>query len=284
MKIIEDVGVMEAFSKGVLADGGSVVLVPTMGALHGGHRELFKRARGVEGAKVVASIFVNPAQFGPDEDFISYPRDLEGDLRIVEAEGVDAVFCPGADGIFPEDFDDYVEVGRLGELLCGASRPGHFRGVATVVRRLFGIVDPSRAFFGRKDFQQLRVIEEMVAGQGLNVDIVGVETVREPDGLAMSSRNRYLSKTEREAAASIPMALRAASALFKAGVRKGAEITAEVRAILEEAVSSVDGALEYVSVVDIVTLEEVDIIKESTLVAVAARFGASRLIDNLELC
>jgi pantoate--beta-alanine ligase len=284
MKIIEDVGVMEAFSKGVLADGGSVVLVPTMGALHGGHRELFKRGRGVEGAKVVASIFVNPAQFGPDEDFISYPRDLEGDLRIVEAEGVDAVFCPGADGIFPEDFDDYVEVGRLGELLCGASRPGHFRGVATVVRRLFGIVDPSRAFFGRKDFQQLRVIEEMVAGQGLNVDIVGVETVREPDGLAMSSRNRYLSKTEREAAASIPMALRAASALFKAGVRKGAEITAEVRAILEEAVSSVDGALEYVSVVDIVTLEEVDIIKESTLVAVAARFGASRLIDNLELC
>jgi pantoate--beta-alanine ligase len=283
MKVIKEVGEMEAYSKGVLASGEAIALVPTMGALHGGHRELIRRASS-GGAKVVVSIFVNPAQFGPGEDFGSYPRDIEGDLKIAGTEGVDVVFCPTAEEIFPEGFDGFVEVGRLGTVLCGTTRPGHFRGVATVVRRLFNIINPVRAFFGKKDFQQLRVIEEMVSERSLGVEIVGVETVRDLDGLAMSSRNRYLSKDEREAAASIPRALEAASALFSAGVRDGARITAEVLGIVEEAASSVAGAVEYVSVVDVVTLEQVDIIEERALVAVAARFGGPRLIDNLELC
>ena len=274
---------MAAFSKGLLAGGGLIALVPTMGALHGGHRALLRAAKGVAGAKVVLSIFVNPTQFGPGEDFRTYPRDMEGDLKIAEAEGVDVVFCPTADGIFPEGFNDFVEVGRLGTLLCGTTRPGHFRGVATVVCRLFNIVTPTRVFLGKKDFQQLRVIEEMVSERSLGVEIIGVETVREPDGLAMSSRNRYLSEIEREAAASIPRALKAASALFSAGVRDSAKITAEVLRIIKGAASSVDGAVEYVSLVDPVTLEEIDIIEERALVAVAVRFGGPRLIDNLEL-
>ena len=287
MRIIKEVGVMEAFSKGVLAGGEVIAFVPTMGALHDGHRALLRAAKGVGGAKVVLSIFVNPAQFGPGEDFGSYPRDIEGDLKIAGTEGVDVLFCPTAEEIFPDGFDEFVEAGRLGTVLCGATRPGHFRGVATVVKRLFNIVNPSRAFLGKKDFQQLRVIEEMVSGEGLDIDIVGVETVRDPDGLAMSSRNRYLSKDEREAAASIPRALKAASALFSAGVRDGAKITAEVLKIIEEAAPA---AVEYVSVVDRVTLEEVDIVEERALVAVAVRFGKAkgfnpcRLIDNLELC
>ena len=281
MKVIKEVGEMEAFSKGVLAAGGSIAFVPTMGALHDGHRALLRAAKGVAGARVVLSIFVNPAQFGPGEDFRTYPRDIEGDLKIAEAEGVDVVFRPTAEGVFPEGFDGFVEAGRLGTVLCGATRPGHFRGVATVVCRLFNIVNPVRAFFGKKDLQQLRVIEEMVSGEGLDVEIVGVETVRDLDGLAMSSRNRYLSKDEREAAASIPRALKAASALFSAGVRDGAKITAEVLKIIEEATPA---AVEYVSVVDRVTLEGIDIIEERAIVAVAARFGGARLIDNLELC
>ena len=285
MKLIEPVGEMEAWSKGVRAAGEELVLVPTMGALHGGHRALIAAAKGVEGAKVALSIFVNPVQFGPGEDFSSYPRDIEADLKIAEADGVDAVFCPEAGEIFPESFDEYVEVGRLGDLLCGAERTGHFRGVATVVLRLFNIVNPTRAVFGKKDFQQLRVIEEMASARSPGVDIVGVETVREPDGLAMSSRNRYLSQAEREAAASIPRGLEAAKALFSEGVRD-ARITAEVKRIIEGA----GGTVEYVRLVDAVTLEEVALVGEMGergkrgLVAVAVRFGGTRLIDNLELC
>lgn len=278
MKVIEDVNSMKAFSKGALADG--IVLVPTMGALHGGHRELLKIAKA-SGLRLVLSIFVNPAQFEAGADFSSYPRDIGRDLVVAAEEGVDAVFCPPAEEIFPEGFNTYVEVGRLGDVLCGPLRPGHFRGVATVVLKLFNIVMPVRAVFGKKDFQQLRIIEKMATDLALEVEIVGVETVREPDGLAMSSRNKYLTVLEREAAAAIPGALEAASALFSSGERQSAAIIEEMKKIMEKAAPNV---VEYINVVDPQTLEDIDVIDKKALVAMAVWFGSARLIDNIELC
>jgi pantoate--beta-alanine ligase len=280
MNVIEDVNSMKAFSKGALADGETLVLVPTMGSLHDGHRELLKIGKA-SGRRLVLSIFVNPTQFGTGTDFSSYPRDIGRDLAVAAEEGVDVVFCPPAGGIFPEGFNTYVEVGRLAEVLCGPLRPGHFRGVATVVLKLFNIVMPTMAVFGKKDFQQLRIIEKMVEDLALEVEIIEAETVREDDGLAMSSRNRYLSAGEREAAAAIPRALEAASALFSNGERQSAVIIKEMRKIMEKAAPN---KVEYINVVDPQTLEDIDVIDKKALIAVAARFGSARLIDNIDLC
>ncbi len=280
MKVIEDVNSMKAFSRGALSDGETLVLVPTMGFLHDGHRELLKIGKA-SGTRLVLSIFVNPAQFGPGEDFSSYPRDIKRDLGLAAEEGVDCVFCPLAEDIFPEGLNAHVEVGRLGEVLCGPFRPGHFRGVATVVLKLFNIVMPTRAVFGKKDFQQLRIIEKMVEDLALGIEIIEAETVREADGLAMSSRNSYLSAGERAAAAAIPGALKAASALFSNGERQSAVIMEEMRKIMEKAAPT---KVEYINIVDPETLEDIDVIDKKALVAVAVRFGSARLIDNIEVC
>lgn len=280
MRIIEDVLEMKAFSNEARRGGEVIVFVPTMGFLHDGHRKLLSTARKL-GTVLVLSIFVNPAQFGPKEDFGSYPRDIERDLKMAREEGVDAVFTPTAAQMYPQGYQTTVNVEKLAQNLCGASRPGHFAGVATVVLKLFNTVVPHKALFGRKDYQQLLVIKRMVADLDLDIEIIGVDTVREADGLAMSSRNSYLSAQERKAAAAIPGALEAAKEAFRGGVRDSGRILAEVKKIIENEPLC---AVEYVKVTDPETLADIKgEIKGGALVAVAVRLGKARLIDNIVL-
>ncbi|MBX6341415.1 MAG: pantoate--beta-alanine ligase, partial [Thermomicrobiaceae bacterium] len=250
-----------------------------MGYLHAGHLALVERARG-ENDRVVVSIFVNPTQFGPQEDFNRYPRDLERDLALLREARVDAVFAPSVAEMYPPGFATYVEVGGVTERLEGAARPGHFRGVATVVTKLFNIVQPDRAYFGQKDAQQLVVIRKMVADLAIPVEVVAVPTVREPDGLALSSRNVYLSPEERRAAVALSQGLFAARDRFQAGERDAEALRETVRArVAREPLVR----LEYVSVADPETLEELSTVGDRALVSLAARVGATRLIDNVLL-
>ena len=260
---------------------GRVGLVPTMGSLHEGHLSLVRCARS-ESDRVVVSVFVNPAQFGPQEDFDAYPRDLDRDLRLLEAEGVDVVFAPPPEEIYPPGFDERVEVsGPLTSTLEGAFRPGHLRGVTTVVARLFRIVRPQRAYFGEKDAQQLRVVRRMVQEQRLPVEVIGLPTVREPDGLAMSSRNAYLSPEERRAALVVPRALELGRRMVE---EEGVRDAAAVRRAAEELLRGEPLAhIDYVSVSDSETLEELTEIDRPALLLLAVRVGATRLIDNLTL-
>ena len=257
---------------------GSVGLVPTMGYLHEGHLSLVRCARA-DNDHLVVSIFVNPSQFGPQEDYQRYPRDPERDLRLLEQEGTDAVFMPGVEEMYPQGFDAWVEVSEsLTGRLEGASRPGHFRGVTTVVARLFDVVQAQRAYFGQKDGQQLTVIRKMVAEFKMGVEIVAVPTVREPDGLAMSSRNSYLSPEERRAAAVLWRSLSRARELFDGGERRAEVIRGEMRDVLaSEPLASV----EYVSVADAETLAELETIDRAAMVSLAVRIGGTRLIDNV---
>jgi len=259
---------------------GSVGLVPTMGYLHEGHLSLVRRARA-DNDDVVASIFVNPTQFGPQEDFQRYPRDPERDLRLLEGEGMDLVFMPPVEEMYPAGFDAWVEVGEsLTGRLEGAARPGHFRGVTTVLAKLFGIVRPQRAYFGQKDAQQLAVIRKMVADLNMDVEIVGLPTLREADGLALSSRNSYLSRDERRAAIVLWRSLCRAEQLFDGGERRAETIRQAMRAVLDpEPLARV----EYVSVADAATLQELEDIAGTALVSLAVRIGATRLIDNVTL-
>lgn len=257
---------------------GSVGLVPTMGYLHEGHLSLVRRAR-LENDHVVVSIFVNPTQFGPNEDLDRYPRDLQRDLRLLEIETADIVFAPSEEEMYPPGFDEWVEVrGAIAERLEGEFRPGHFRGVTTVVARLFRIIEPQRAYFGQKDAQQLRVVRRMVQEQGLPVHVVAMPTVREPDGLAMSSRNVYLSPDDRRAALVLPRALALARGLV---LGEGVIDAGELRDRLREYISNEPRVeIDYVSVADEETLEELDRIDRPALVLLAARVGGTRLIDN----
>ncbi|HZQ38246.1 MAG TPA: pantoate--beta-alanine ligase [Dehalococcoidia bacterium] len=259
--------------------GGSVGLVPTMGFLHAGHMSLVERARA-ENDRVAVSIFVNPAQFGPREDLSTYPRDMERDLTMLREAGVDLVFTPDAAAIYPPGFDTWVEPGAIATRLEGASRPGHFRGVCTVVLKLFTIVQPERAYFGQKDAQQLRVIQRMVADLNLPVAIVPLPIVREPDGLAMSSRNSYLSPAERQAALVLARGMRAAEACWRAGERDGGLLRKAALDIIEqEPLAQVD----YVSLADGGTLEELAQAMPGALLSLAVRIGKTRLIDNVVL-
>jgi len=266
---------MREASRAARGRGERIGLVPTMGYLHEGHMTLVRRAREVSDW-VVVSIFVNPTQFGPREDLSRYPRDLERDSALCRAEGVGALFVPAAEEIYPPGFQTYVTVEELSKPLCGGSRPGHFRGVATVVAKLFHIVGPDLAVFGEKDYQQLQVIRRMVRDLDMNVDVVGVPTVREADGLAMSSRNTYLSPEERRRALCLPNALAQAQALISAGETRAERVIARARGILEEAGAEVD----YVEIRDPETLETVDTIHAAAVLALAARVGTTRLIDN----
>ncbi len=261
------------------AAAGTVGLVPTMGFLHEGHLSLVRPARsGCD--TVVVSIFVNPAQFGPGEDLDRYPRDEERDLALLRDEGVDFVFMPPPEEIYPPGFDDWVEVsGPIAERLEGEHRPGHFRGVTTVVARLFRIVRPDRAYFGEKDAQQLRVIRRMTGDLALPVDVIGLPIVREPDGLAMSSRNVFLTPDDHARALSLSRALAEAEAQVRSGDRNAT--TVRERACRTLDVPGVE--IDYVSVADENTLEELETIDRPALLLLAARVCATRLIDNARL-
>ena len=275
MQLIETVAALEEARSGLR---GAVGLVPTMGALHEGHLSLVRRARaGCDHA--VASVFVNPAQFGPGEDLETYPRDFERDLRLLEAEGVDLVFAPSRDEMYPPGFDEWVEVaGSLTSRLEGESRPRFFRGVTTVVARLFRVVRPQRAYFGEKDAQQLRVVRAMARQERLPVEVIGLPTVREPDGLAMSSRNAYLSPEERAAALVVPRAVGLAREMIE---RDGVRDAEAVREAVRQLVAGEPLArLDYVSVADDETLAELDTLDRPALVLLAAWVGSTRLIDN----
>ncbi len=263
------------------AAGRTVAFVPTMGALHEGHLSLARHGRAACDV-VVVSIFVNPRQFGPAEDIDRYPRDLAGDMGKLAGIPVDVVFAPPVEAMYPPGFSTTVRVAGLGDGLCGASRPGHFDGVATVVAKLFSMVGPCTAVFGRKDYQQIRVIERMTADLGLPIEIVGLPTVREPDGLAMSSRNAYLAPDERSRAGALVDGLRAAAAAFAGGTRDADAVGRLVRERLDGRVDRVD----YVFVGDPITLRtwEGTIPDDGgVLVAIAAWVGSTRLIDNAEL-
>lgn len=258
---------------------GSVGFVPTMGALHEGHLSLVRAARA-ENDHVFVSIFVNPTQFGPDEDFEAYPRDTEGDLALLRAERVDYVFLPSVEEMYPPGAETFVDVGPIAQVLEGASRPGHFRGVATVVLKLFNIVQPQRAYFGRKDAQQLVVVRRLVRDLDVPVEIVPMPTVREPDGLAMSSRNAYLSPAERKAATVLYEALTLAQEMWAKSVRDAETVRSRMRELIA---AEPLARLDYVSVADPETLTELERIQGPALVSLAVRIGKTRLIDNVTL-
>ncbi len=258
---------------------GTLGVVPTMGYLHEGHLSLV-RASKRDNAHTAATIFVNPTQFAPNEDLARYPRDEAHDLELLEVEGVDAVFIPSADEMYAADFRTYVTVERLTDRLEGASRPTHFRGVTTVVLKLFHVTQPDRAYFGRKDAQQLAVVRRMARDLDVPVEIVGMPIVREPDGLAMSSRNVNLTPEQRRAALVLSKSLRLAESLFSSGQRDVGEIRASMQSLIAaEPLASVD----YISVADDESLDELTAIDRAALVSLAARFGATRLIDNTVL-
>ena len=258
---------------------GSVGFVPTMGFLHEGHLALVRRAK-MENSAVVVSIYVNPAQFSPREDLGAYPRDLDRDLELLEKEGTDIVFVPSDDEVYPREFSSWVDVEKVTERLEGASRPGHFRGVATVVAKLFNIVQPTRAYFGQKDVQQVVVIKKMVADLNMGIEIVVVPTVRESDGLAMSSRNVYLNPEQRQAATVLFKALALARQLREGGEGDAETIRRQMTALIrKEPLAQID----YVSIADAVTLGELTLIDRPAVACLAVRMGKTRLIDNMPL-
>jgi len=260
--------------------GRSVGFVPTMGAFHEGHLSLIRRARG-ERDSVVVSIFVNPLQFGPGEDLARYPRDEDRDVAAAEELGVHLVFAPSVEEMYPGgEHEVTVDPGPLGDRLEGASRPGHFRGVATVVAKLFHVIGPSRAYFGEKDAQQLAVIRRMVLDLAYPVEVVGCPIVREPGGLAMSSRNAYLTPEQRDAAGCLFLALSEAAQMARSGERDGAKLVASMA---REIGATSQARLDYAAVVDEETFQEVREITRPARAVVAARFGDTRLIDNLLL-
>lgn len=256
-----------------------VGFVPTMGYLHEGHLSLVRRARG-ENRSVAVSIFVNPTQFGPQEDFETYPRDTERDLTLLRGEGTDVVFLPAAEEMYPADFNSWIVVEGMTEMLEGASRPGHFRGVATIVAKLLNIVQPNRAYFGQKDAQQALVIKKMVANLNMNPQIIVAPTVREPDGLAMSSRNSYLNPEERQAALVLWKSLSLAQQLRSGGEKSADRIRRQMIALIE---GEPRARIDYVSIADPESLRELDEIGSPALVSLAVWIGKTRLIDNVIL-
>jgi len=279
MRVVESLAGMKALAREWLKAGKTIGFVPTMGYLHEGHLSLARESKKRVDVTVV-SIFVNPTQFGPREDFQKYPRDLAKDTAYLETVGVDVIFHPSAAEVYPPGYRTYAEVTGLQDRLCGRSRPGHFRGVVTVVLKLFEIVRPDLAFFGAKDAQQVLIIRRMAADLDLDVEIVTCPIVREPDGLALSSRNAYLGPEERKAATALSMGLRWAERAAAAGERDAARLLAGIRSVLEaEPLARID----YVEAVDPETLEPVAEVRGDALVALAVFIGSTRLIDNVRL-
>lgn len=278
MKVIESVSEMQLLARDFRRRGEIIGFVPTMGYLHNGHLSLIRIARHKSDVCVV-SIFVNPTQFGPQEDLDKYPRDMQRDKMLCEREGVDIIFAPTVAEMYPEGYCTYVEVlGRMTEVLCGRYRKGHFRGVTTVVAKLFNIVQPHFAVFGQKDGQQLAVIRQMVRDLNFPVEIIGAPTVREPDGLAMSSRNKYLTAEERKVAPVLYKSLLLAKDMIENGERDANAIVSSMKSMIAKAGLF---RIQYVEIVDAETLSPVDKIKGKVMIALAAFIGKARLIDNI---
>ena len=276
MQVIETVADFRAIERTYPRPLG---LVPTMGFLHEGHLSLVRRARA-DNSTAAASIFVNPTQFGENEDLSTYPRDMEGDLEKLRREGVDLVFAPSASEVYPPGFDTSIDVGDVARRLEGEHRPGHFTGVATVVCKLLTIVRPANVYFGQKDAQQCLVIKRLNDDLNLGANVVVMPTVRDPDGLALSSRNAYLTPEDRQSALSLSRALRFAETMCEEGVRNAATIRSQMMMVLNTQPSA---SIDYVSIADAETLEEITVIDRPALVSLAVRVGAVRLIDNVVL-
>lgn len=280
MQVIKQIEQLKQVVRDVKRQGKTVGLVPTMGYLHEGHLTLMRRARQEQGL-VIATLFVNPLQFGPQEDYADYPRDLARDCELAESTGIDVLFAPAVDEMYPAGNGKTltsVDVEKITASLCGASRPGHFRGVATVVTKLFNIAEADVAYFGQKDAQQVAVIRRMAEDLNMNVKIVAVPIVRESDGLAMSSRNKYLDSAQRQAALVLSRSLERAASLLAAGERDSSLIVATVRDLIsQEPLAEID----YVSLVDPLTMEALDRVETRALLALAVKFGKTRLIDNM---
>ncbi len=278
MKTIRSIAEMQAYALHIHMQGQSLGFVPTMGALHQGHQALVRRARE-ENDSVVVSSFVNPIQFGPKEDFKTYPRTLAKDEELLKKGKVDILFLPSAHEMYPDGFSTFVDVPSLTRTLCAPFRPGHFRGVATVVAKLFEIVRPARAYFGEKDYQQIRVIGRMIEDLNIPVRLIACPTVREKDGLAVSSRNRYLSRAEREEAVKLYQALYLGRELIEQKIMRDSK---KLTARLTEVLSTIPrGRIDYISFVDPMTLEPMFKIRRPTLLAAAIWIGKTRLIDNV---
>lgn len=278
MHIINTVNEMQAFTKSLRAESKTIGFVPTMGALHEGHMSLFRRSIE-ENDITVASIFINPTQFGPGEDFNRYPKDHKGDMEKLSTLRVEAVFLPDVAEMYPKGFSTFIYVGGIGNILCGASRPDHFNGVATVVTKLFNIVMPDRAYFGQKDFQQTVVIKKIVRELGIDVDIVVCPVVREGDGLAMSSRNTYLSVEERKSALIINKALQYGKTLLMSGKEDNiSSVKDKITALITSAPLV---KIEYVEIVGTQYLENIKEVKLPAAICIAVNIGNTRLIDNI---
>ena len=276
MRTVRNVIEMAAWSQAERQQGSRIAFVPTMGALHEGHLSLVREAKR-RGNRVVVSIFVNPTQFAPAEDFAAYPRTFDRDNNLLEVEGIDVLFHPPAEDIYPPGNQTQVQVIELGKLLCGAQRPSHFQGVATVVTKLFNVVRPHVAIFGEKDYQQLQIIRRLVRDLLLDIEIVGHPIVRESDGVAMSSRNAYLNPEERKAARCLSRSLHRAECLVRRGEASAKTIAEAVMAELQDEPLAV---LDYVAICDVETLKPVEQIRDSALLALAVTIGKARLIDN----
>ena len=280
MQVITQIGQLKQIIYTAKREGKTIGLVPTMGYLHEGHLTLMRRARQEQGL-VIATLFVNPLQFGPQEDYADYPRDLERDCKLAESTGIDVLFAPSVDEMYPDGNGkilSFVDVEQITATLCGASRPGHFRGVATVVTKLFNIAEADVAYFGQKDAQQVAVIRRMTEDLNMNVKIVAVPIVREPDGLAMSSRNKYLAPAQRQAALVLSRSLERAASLLAAGERDSALILAAVRELIDQQPLA---EIDYVSLVDPLSLAAIERVEQQALLALAVKFGKTRLIDNM---
>lgn len=279
MRVLSGVNEMQELATEIRKEGKTISFVPTMGALHDGHLSLVREARKRADVSVV-SIFVNPSQFGPDEDYMEYTRDLDGDIKRLEKFGVHLAFIPGTKEIYPEDFQTFVEVEKLENHLCGLYRKGHFRGVATIVLKLFNIVKPHISIFGEKDYQQLKVVQRMVKDLNIDVDIVSCPIVRDKFGLALSSRNSYLSSDEKESARSIFKTLVKMKEEFDTGSNLSKAIKEKGGQILKE---SDIFDIDYLDICDPETLESKDLAERGDLLAIAVRLGGTRLIDHIRL-
>jgi pantoate--beta-alanine ligase len=275
-EIVRDPRAMRARTEDLRRDGRRIAVVPTMGALHEGHLQLLRTARA-RADIVILTIFVNPTQFGPNEDLARYPRDEAGDLAKARTCGIDLAFCPDASAMYPAGAQTFIEVRELQKPLCGASRPGHFAGVATIVSKLFHVTNPHLAVFGEKDYQQLAIIRRMVRDLDFGIEIVGVPIIREADGLALSSRNAYLSADQRKTALSLSKGLAAAEAAVKAGERDGGQIVAAARALIE---AEPGARIDYVELRDADELSPVTTLSRPAVLAMAVFVGTTRLIDN----
>lgn len=276
MKVITTIDEVRDQVKAWRNNGESIGLVPTMGYLHEGHQSLMASAKK-DNQRVIVTIFVNPMQFGPKEDLASYPRDLERDKKACQQMGVDLIFCPSADEMYDANFNSYVNVNGLTDALCGKKRPGHFKGVCTVVTKLFNITQPDRAYFGQKDAQQLAVIQRMVQDLNIPIEIIGCPIVRESDGLAKSSRNSYLSDNERKAAVCLYQSIELANTMIAQGERSVATILSAMQLLVEQQPLA---KIDYIEFVDLSSLKPVSQLTQDTLCALAVYIGKTRLIDN----